>query len=225
MTIGLTELAWGLGAALALAAVAAAAPQTGLDAAASAAIASLKGKHPAEAERIERGRGAGARATGAPEDGDAAAFRAFVEAEFLPRGRAARPGVRPPRVRARAARTATSRSLGARPAPRRWTSRSAPCCRSTSAWRAFDARRPPARTTCSQSKLAFVALLNFPLHHAGAAAGRRAAPGRGASGRRRGWPSASPRACRRPSTPRADAGLRRGRAPTSTATTSARTTC
>jgi hypothetical protein len=85
MTIGLTELAWGLGAALALAAVAAAAPETGLDAAASAAIASLKGKHPAEAERIERGV-AQVRRYWREEDGDAAAFRAFVEAEFLPRG-------------------------------------------------------------------------------------------------------------------------------------------
>ena len=62
-------------------------PPAGLAEAALAAKQTLRQKHAPEAARIERGVDQAARYWRA-SDGDAAAFRAFVEAEFLPEGEA-----------------------------------------------------------------------------------------------------------------------------------------
>ena len=60
-------------------------PVAGLAEAAAAAKQALRQKHPGEATRIDRGVDQVARYW-RTTDGDAAAFRTFVEAEFLPRG-------------------------------------------------------------------------------------------------------------------------------------------
>jgi hypothetical protein len=89
MTMGM-ELAWGLGAVLALgvAGIVAGAEPAGLDEAAGAAREALQRRHgAAEAERIARGVEQ-VRRYWRPEDGDAAALRAFLEAEFVPGGEA-----------------------------------------------------------------------------------------------------------------------------------------
>jgi hypothetical protein len=90
MTIGMVDLVWGVGAVLALGvagALAGPAP-AGMEEAVAAARQALRARHgEAEAERIERGMEQVRRYWRA-EDGDAAALRAFLEAEFVPRGEA-----------------------------------------------------------------------------------------------------------------------------------------
>jgi hypothetical protein len=89
MAMGAAEWSWAVGALLVMgvAGAVAAQPPEELAPAAAAAKQALKARHAAEAERVERGVEQ-VRRYWRPEDGDAAAFRAFVEAEFLPRGQA-----------------------------------------------------------------------------------------------------------------------------------------
>ena len=193
-----------------------------LEEAAARARETLKEKHgPGEAARIDRGVAQVLRYW-RTEDGDAAAFRAFVEAEFVPQGEPLDAVFAPVRVRARA----HGRLL---PVARRGTCAAAldldlgPLLPLDERLGAFE---PAAHLSedLFKSRLAFVALLNFPLTtlEERLARGRELVPAR-VGGGAPGPALLDPRARGRERGPDARPTPRRAR--TSPTTTSTCTTC
>ena len=135
-----------------------------------------------------------------PADGDPAALVAFVQAEFLPRGETLdRTFGRFEFALERLDGYLTS--LDTRPAPGHATSTSGRCCPLDERLAAWNAGAHVSDDLFA-NKLAFVALLNFPLTTLEERLAQGGSAGRAGSGPRRASPAASRRACRRTSTRR-----------------------